>query len=91
MPERKEMTEQIDWRAKQLTLTGGLLLGRSEVLRSLIHNLRTQTKDITSSITRRREVWKEEALDDLPLKGQERVIVSQTNIGIVSKATWENF
>ena len=30
---------------------------------------------------------KEEALDDLPLKGRERGIVNQMNIGTNSKAT----
>ena len=36
MPESKEMTEQIDWRAKQ-PFRGGLRLGSYEVLRSLRH------------------------------------------------------
>ena len=35
----------------------------------------------------RREALKEEALDDLFFKGRQRAIVSQTNIGTVSKAT----
>jgi len=46
-----------------------------------------KAKDITPSIAWRGEAWKEEALDDLSLKGRERAIVSQTNIGSVSKAT----
>ena len=37
------MTEQIDWREKT-TLTSGLLLGTSEVLRSLRHYLRAQSQ-----------------------------------------------
>ena len=45
-----------------------------------------KAKDITPSIAWRREAWKEEALDDFPLKGRERAIVSQANIGTVSKA-----
>ena len=48
--------------AGKATLTSALLLGRSEVLRSLRHKV----KDITPSIDWRREAWKEEALDDLP-------------------------
>ena len=35
----------------------------------------------------RREVWKEEVLDNIPQKGQERALVNQTNIGTVSNAT----
>ena len=35
----------------------------------------------------RREAWKEEAPDDLPLKGRETAVVSQTNIGTDSKST----
>ena len=38
------------------------------------------------SIAWRREAWKEEAPDDVPSK-DETAIVSQTNIGTVSKAT----
>ena len=48
------------------TLTSGLLLRKSQVLRSLKHYLQAQSQDITPSITCRREVWKEKALDDLP-------------------------
>ena len=46
-----------------------------------------KAKGITPSIAWRREAWKEEALDDLPWKGRERAIASQTNIGTVSRAT----
>ena len=59
----------------------------SEVLRNLRHTCGHTAKDITPSIARRREAWKEEALDDLSLKGRERAIVNQTNIGTVSRAT----
>ena len=51
--------------AGEATLASGLLLERSEVLRSLRHYLRVQTKDITPSMAWRREAWKEEARDDL--------------------------
>ena len=37
--------------AGKTTLTSGLLLGRSEVLRSFRHYLRTQSKDITPLIS----------------------------------------
>ena len=39
MPESREITEQIDWRAKA-TLTSGSCLGRYEALRRLIRYLR---------------------------------------------------
>ena len=54
------MTEQIHWLAEQPSQVG-LLLGRSEVLRSSKHY-------ITLSVTWRSEAWKEEALDDLRQK-----------------------
>jgi len=54
------MTEQIDRLAGKTSLTNGLLLGNSEVLRSLRHYLQAP------SFAWRREAWKEEPLDDLP-------------------------
>ena len=80
------MTEQIDWRAKQ-TLTSGLLLGRSEVLRSLRHYPRAQSQG-HHSIDRLEERGVERgSARRSSLKGRERAIVSQTNIGTVLKAT----
>ena len=32
-------------------------------------------------------MWKEEVLDNIPQKGQERALVNQTNTGTVSNAT----
>ena len=75
--------------AGKAALTSSLPLGRSEVLRSL--RAQSQYKDITPSIAWRREAWKEEALDDLPLKGRERAIVDQTNTETVSKETVGKF
>ena len=40
------MTQQIDLRAKQPSLLGGLRLGRSKVLRSLRHYLRAQSQGL---------------------------------------------
>ena len=56
--------DRADRLAGKATLTSGLLLGKSEMLRSLRHYLRA--KDITPPIAWRREAWKEEALDHLP-------------------------
>ena len=51
----------------EATLTSGLLLGRSEVLRSLRHYLQAQSqRHHTIDRLEEREAWKEEALDDLP-------------------------
>ena len=60
--------DRTDRLAGKATLTSGLLLRRSEVLRSLRHYL--QVKDITPSIAWRREARKEEALDDLHRKDE---------------------
>ena len=51
--------DRADKLAGKETLTSGLLLGRSELLRSLRHYLRVQTKDITPWTAWRREEWKE--------------------------------
>ena len=50
--------DRADRLAGKVTHTGGLLLGRSEVLRSLRHYCGHKAKDIASSITRKREAWK---------------------------------
>ena len=52
--------------AGKATLTGGLRLGRSEVLRSLRHYMWAQSQGHHTIDAWRREAWKEEALDDLP-------------------------
>ena len=59
--------DRTDRLAGKATLTSGLLLGRSEVLRSLRHNLRAQSQGhhIIDRLEER-EARKEEALDDLP-------------------------
>ena len=75
--------DRADRRVGKATLTSGLLLGRSAVLRSLRHY---KAKDITPLIASRREAWKEEALDDLPWKDERGGIVNQTNLGTLSKA-----
>ena len=68
-------------------LTSGLLLGRSEVLRSLRHYLRTQSQG-HQTIDRLEERGAERgSARRSSLKGRERATVSQTNIGTVSKAT----
>ena len=65
----------------------GLLLGRSEVLRSLRHYLQAQSQG-HQTIDRLEERSVERGSARRPsLKGRERAIVNQTNIGTISKAT----
>ena len=79
-----------DWAdrlAGKATLTSGLLLGRSEVLMSLRHYLRAQSQG-HHTIDRLEERGVERgSARRSSLKGRERDLVNQTNIGIVSKAT----
>ena len=75
--------------AAKVTLTSGLLLGRSEVLRSLRHYQRAQIqRQHTIDRLEERGVERGSARRS-SLKGRERAIVSQTNSGTVSKATLE--
>ena len=72
---------------KSHTLTSGLLLGSSEVLRSLRHYLRPQSQG-RQTFDRLEERGAEKgSARRSSLKGRERAIVNQTNIGTVSKAT----
>ena len=79
--------DRADRLAGKATLTSGLLLGRSEVLRSLRHYLWTQSQGY-NTIDRLEETGVERGSARRSfLKGRERAIVNQTNIGTVSKAT----
>ena len=79
--------DRADRLAGKATLTGGLLLGRSEVLRSLEHYLWAQSQG-HHTIDRLEERGVEgRSARRSPLKGRERAIVNQTNIGTVSNAT----
>ena len=68
-----------DTLAGKATFTG-LLLGKSEVLRSLRQYLRAQSQGPSIA-------WRRGSARRSSLKGRERAIVNQTNIGTVSKAT----
>ena len=79
--------DRADRLAGKATLTGGLRLERSEVLRSLRLYLRTQSQGHhTVDRLEERGVERGSARRS-SLKGRERAIVNQTNIGTVSKAT----
>ena len=71
MPDWRETTEQIDWRAKlssQVTCFSEELKCWEAWDTTCGH----KAKDITPLIAWRREAWKEEALDGLPWKNRER-------------------
>jgi len=73
------------WVLNRQDLTSGLLLGRSEVLRSLRHYLQTQSQD-HHTIDRLEERGVERgSARRSSLKGRERAIVNQTKIGLLGK------
>ena len=83
--------DRADRLAGKATHTSGLLLGRSEVLRSLRHYLRAQSQGY-HIIDRLEERGVERgSARRSSLKGRETAIVNQTNIGTVSKATLRKF
>ena len=77
MPEWREMTEQIDWRAKQPSQVACF----SEDLKCWgvwDTACRHKAKDVMPSVTGKREAWNKEVLNDLPWKDERaRAIVSQ--------------
>ena len=87
----REMTEQIDWPGKA-TITSGLRLERSEVFKSLRHYyVSTQHQghlniDCTEEGVRRTEMV---GVDDLPLKGRDKAIVSQSSL--FQRQHWDHF
>ena len=83
----REMTEQIDWRARQSNRnTRGLLLRRSEMLRSLRHYMWAQNQGHHTINRLEERCVERESSRRSSLKGRERAIVSQTNTRTVSKA-----
>ena len=83
--------DRADRLAGKATLTSGLLLGRSEVLRSLRHYLRARANDITPSIAWRREAWKEKALDGLPWKDEGGLSSVRRTVELCQRQRWVNF
>ena len=75
-----------EWRGEKATITSGLRLGRSEVLRNLRHYPQAQSQGHhTIDRLEKRDVERGRARRS-SLKGRETAIVSETNIGTVSKA-----
>ena len=86
MPDRVKGNDRTDRLAGKATLTSGLLLGKSEVMRNLRHYLRAQSRG-HHTIDRLEERGVERgSTRRCSLKVQERVTVNQTNIGTVLKA-----
>ena len=82
-----ERNDRADRLAGKANTTGGLRLGRSEVLRSFRYYMRAQSQG-HHTIDRLEERGVEtESARGSSSKGRERAIVSQTNTGTVSKAT----
>ena len=80
-------SDRTDRLAGKAALTSGLLLGRSEVLRSLRHYLSAQSQG-HHTIDRLEERGVERgSARRSSFNGRERAIVNQTSTGIVSKAT----
>ena len=79
--------DRADRLAGKAALTTGLLLGRSELLRSLRYYLRAQSQGHhTIDCLEERGVERGSAVRS-SLRGRERAIVNQWNIATVSKAT----
>ena len=84
MPEWREMTKQTEWQAKKPSQAACF----SEDLKcwgAWDTTCGHKAKDITPSIARSREAFKEEAIGDLPWK-DERGPLSDEHSGMVSKA-----
>ena len=79
--------DRADRVAGKATLTSGLLLGRSEVLRTLRHYLWAQSQGHHPADHMEEKSVERGSARRSFMKGRERAIVNQTNIGTVSMAT----
>ena len=87
---RVKGNDRADRLAGTATLTSGLLLEKSEVLRSLRHYLQAQSQGHhTIDLLEERGIERGSTRQS-SLKGQERAIVNLMKIGTVSKATLGN-
>ena len=80
------MTEQVDWRENQPSQMA-CTLEDPRVLRSLRHYLQAQSQGHHTICHLEERGVERGSARRSSLKGRERAIVSQTNIGTVSKAT----
>ena len=81
--------DRADRLAGKATLTSGLLLGRSEVLKSLIHYLRAQCQGHQTIDRLEERGFEKGSASRSSLNGRKRAIVNQTNTGILSEETLE--
>ena len=89
MPEWREMTEQTDWRVKQPSQVACV----SEDLKcwgAWDTTCWHKAKDITPSITWRREAWKEEVLGDLPWKDESGSSSIRWTLELFQRQRWGN-
>ena len=75
----------------KVTITNGLHLWGSEVLRSLRHNLRAQIQGHHPSIAWRGEVWKEEALDSFRWRDEKGPSSIRRTPEPFQRQRWSNF
>ena len=90
MPEWRKMTQQTDWQAKQPSQVACF----AEDLKcwgAWDTTCRHKAKDITPSITWRREVWTEEVLDDLPWKNEWGPSSVRWTLEPFQRRRWGNF
>ena len=73
------------------TTSSGLLLRRSEVLRSLRHYPRAQSQGHYTIDASKREAWKEEALHDLPWKDERGQLSIRQTVELFQRQLWGNF
>ena len=90
MPEWRDMTEQIDWRAKQ-PLRVACFSEDLKCWEIWDTTCGHKAKDITPSVARSREAWKEEALDDLPSKDERGPSSIRQTLELFQRQRWGKF
>ena len=90
MPEWRETTEQIDWRAKQPSQVACFSEAR-KCCGAWDTTCGHKAKDITQSIAWRREAWKAGALDDLLWKDERRPSSIRRTLEPYQRHRWGNF
>ena len=77
--------DRADRQAGKAPITNGLLLGRSEVLRSLRHYLRAQSQGHHTSDRLEERGVERGSASRFSLKGRKRAVINQTNTRTISK------
>ena len=84
---RVKGNDRADRLAGKATLTNGLLLGRSKVVRSLRHYLGAQSQGHHTTDHLEERGIERGSVRQSSLKGREGAVISQANTGTISKAT----